>query len=66
MAKRQRTSEMDPVREKSYFEQQREALLGDIALVRPTACPPAANYKTANEDKLTHCPEFRTRPRKHQ
>ncbi|KAF5137447.1 hypothetical protein E5D57_001225 [Metarhizium anisopliae] len=33
MAKRQRTSETDPVREKSYFDQQREALLSDIALV---------------------------------
>ncbi|KID96763.1 DASH complex, subunit Dad1, partial [Metarhizium majus ARSEF 297] len=32
MAKRQRTSETDPVREKSYFDQQREALLSDIAL----------------------------------
>lgn len=36
MAKRQRTSETDPVREKSYFDQQREALLSDIALVRRT------------------------------
>ncbi|OAA35701.1 DASH complex, subunit Dad1 [Metarhizium rileyi] len=31
MAKRQRTFESDPVHEKTYFEQQREALIGDIA-----------------------------------
>ncbi|OAQ73009.1 DASH complex subunit dad1 domain-containing protein [Pochonia chlamydosporia 170] len=31
MAKRQRTSEMD-LREKTYFEQQREALISDIAM----------------------------------
>ncbi|KHO01964.1 DASH complex, subunit Dad1 [Metarhizium album ARSEF 1941] len=33
MAKRQRTSETDPVRGTSFFEQQREALLNDISMV---------------------------------
>lgn len=37
MASHQRsTSAMDTTREKTYFEQQREALIGEIAMVRST------------------------------
>jgi hypothetical protein len=49
MAKRQRTSELDPP-EKTYFEQHREALISDISTVR---CPPPRQLRTEAAVKLT-------------
>lgn len=48
------------LREKTYFEQQREALISDIAMVG--AIP---QHDSGAEEKANG-PELRTRPRKHQ